>query len=624
MNILSAENLTKSYGVKILFEEMTFGLAKGQKAAMIGRNGCGKTSLLKILSGKDSPDSGNVSIRRETRVEYLDQDPQFEPGLTVLEAVFDSSNPSLQLIRQYEAISTQANPDAKALQEIVDKMELHQAWDAEAKVKEILGKLGVHQLNQSVETLSGGQRKRIALARVLIAEPDLLVLDEPTNHLDVEGIEWLEGYLSNANLTLLLVTHDRYFLDRVCNTILELEEGKMYVHDGNYSYFLEKKAEREAAQDKVVDRANNLLRKELEWLRRQPKARTTKSKARIDAAHQLQEDASQTRTETSLNMNFASRRLGKKILELDKISKAYGNKVILSGFEYTFKRQERIGIVGHNGVGKTTFLDLITGKQQPDSGTIDTGETIQFGYYTQAGLHFKDDQVVLDVIKDVAEYITLANGDQVSVSQMLNLFGFPPKVQYTPVGRLSGGEKRRLHLLRVLIEQPNFLILDEPTNDLDIITLNTLEEYLEGFGGCLVIVSHDRYFLDKLADTLLVFEGDGMVVNYPGNYRQYREWRREKDAAEAMQKEAEAKNAQERNWRDQGKRKLTFNEKREFEALEKEVPELEEKIASLQEKINAGGSDFESIAGWMKELEAMETSLETKSDRWLELAEFAE
>lgn len=624
MNLLSVENLSRSFGIRYLFEDLSFGVTKGQKIALIGRNGCGKTTLLRIIAGDDTPDTGQVTFRNNIRLEYLDQNPKFRKGQTVLDAVFDSGNEALQIIREYEALSEKPDPDPEKMQKVMDQIEHHKAWELEARVREVLGKLDIHNLDQQVDSLSGGQKKRIALARVLVSEPDLLILDEPTNHLDVEGIEWLENYLSTSSLTLLLVTHDRYFLDRVCNTIFELEDGEMFIHEGNYSYFLEKKADREANQDKVVDRANNLLRKELEWLRRQPKARTTKSKARIDSAHDLMDVASQKRYETSINMNFGTRRIGKKILEMESVSKAYGDLTLLDHFSYTFKRRERVGIVGPNGVGKTTFLDLITGKIKPDTGDIETGETIHFGYYTQSGLKFKEGQTVLDTIKEVAEHVQLANGDTVSAPIMLSLFGFPHAMHQTQVALLSGGEKRRLYLLRVLMAQPNFLILDEPTNDLDIITLNTLESFLENIPGCLVIVSHDRYFLDKLADTLLVFEGQGKIVNFPGNYRHYREWKEVKDAEEAAAAKETEKEKTERNWREQDKKKLSFNEKREFSDLEAAIPQLEEKIAELQNQINSGSSDYEALAGWTAELKKLESELEQKSDRWLELAEFAE
>lgn len=623
MNYLSAENLVRSYGTKVLFEDLTFGISQGQKIALVGRNGCGKTTLLRILGGVDQPDSGSVSLRKGIRLEFLQQAPQFPGAQTVLDAVFSGDDPVLSAVREYRKLSQGQVQDPDRFQQIMDQMEATQAWDYETRVGEILGKLGIHRLDQPIAELSGGQRKRVALARVLVHEPDFLILDEPTNHLDTDSIEWLENHLAASKLTLILVTHDRYFLDRVCNEIIELDQGNVHRYQGNYEHFLEKKAERQDKDNMDVARARNLLRKELEWLRRQPKARTTKSKARIDSVHGLMEDARKGPQESGLNMNFKARRLGGKILELEDLSKSYGELHLVKDFTYTFKKKERIGIVGPNGVGKSTFLNLITGRLEPDTGTVVAGETIHFGYYTQGGLSFKPGQLVLDVITEAAEHITLGNGDKLSASAVLTLFGFPPATQRNHVSELSGGEKRRLYLLRVLMEQPNFLILDEPTNDLDIVTLNTLEEFLMGFGGCLLIVSHDRYFLNKLCDHLFAFEGEGNIRDFPGNYSQYREVRA-RELEEETREKTETPVKKDTRVRHNEVRKLTFKETREYEQLEADIGDLEEKRETLLAQINAGSTDYEALSSWGEELKAVETELETKSDRWLELAEILE
>lgn len=591
MNYLSATGISKAYGPKVLFEELTFGIDRGAKVALVGRNGCGKSTLLRILTGLEGADSGEVSIRKGLRVDFLTQEPDFGDAKTVREAVHQGEKP----------------------QEWED-------WEYEVRIKEMLGKLGVHDVEQAVSELSGGQRKRLALARVLVHAPDLLMLDEPTNHLDTDTIEWLENHLATNNTTLILVTHDRYFLDRVCNEIIELDKGEMFRYAGNYTFFVEKKAEREAQADLDAQKAQNLLRTELEWLRRMPKARTTKSKAKVNQVHQRMEDAQGPSRDKNIQLNFKARRLGKKILELDHVAKGYDDLQLVRDFSYVFKRGERIGIVGPNGIGKTTFLDVVTGKIQPDTGTVTKGETIHFGYYTQKGLHFKPGQVVREVITETAEQITMGTGEKLGAAMALTLFGFPPPVQNTRVSELSGGEKRRLYLLRVLMEQPNFLILDEPTNDLDLITLNTLEQFLLGFGGCLIIVSHDRYFLDKLCDHIFVFEGEGAIKPFPGTFREYRARKK----AEAQQSTAAEKPKSDTRVRERTKTKLSFNEKREYAALEGEIEELETRKSELEGLINSGSTDYEALQQWAAELEQVSADLETKSDRWLELAEFVE
>jgi ATP-binding cassette subfamily F protein uup len=628
MNYLSANALSKSFGTKILFDGLTLGLSRGQKAALVGRNGCGKSTLLRILAGKETPDSGEVSLRNGIRSAFLDQNPEFGTATTAFEAVFSGDDPRLSVVRRYEELQNDPNPDPDALHHVIDEMEAYKAWDYEAKVKEILGQVGISRLDQNIEELSGGQRKRLALARVLIQEPDLLILDEPTNHLDTDTIEWLEEYLATRNMTLILVTHDRYFLDRVCNEILEIENGQVYRYEGDYEDFLEKKDERMTREDNDTSRARNLLRTELEWLRRQPKARGTKSKSRIDAAHVLMEKAQAPVREGAIQLNFDSKRLGGKILELEHVDKAWDDLVLLDDFSYVFKKGERIGIVGPNGVGKTTFLDLITGLTTLDKGSISTGETVSFGYYRQQGLNFKMGQRVIDVITDAAEQISMGKGEVLGASQALTLFGFPPAMQYQPVDLLSGGEKRRLFLLRILMEQPNFLILDEPTNDLDIITLNTLEQFLMAFGGCLLIVSHDRYFLDKLCDQLFIFEGAGQIKPYNGNFRDYRAMLAARKAAarEASNRPATPvapiKETPPEPKREE-KSRLSYKEQKEYENIEAEIATLEARRSDLMLMMNTGTAEFAVLQTWADEIEQIGKQLEAKEMRWLELAERA-
>lgn len=621
MNYLSADNVSKSYGDKLLFEELSFGISKGQRVALVGRNGCGKSSLLRILAGQDVPDTGEVSLRSGLRIAFLDQAPKFNPDHKVMEAIFDGDHPALKLISEYEYLSSQDDPDGDRLQVVMEQMDVHQAWEYEVRVREVLTRLHVFNLDLPVGKMSGGQRKRVALARVLVNEPDFLVLDEPTNHLDTETIEWLEEFVAARNLTLLMVTHDRYFLDRLCNEIIEIDQGKVFFYEGNYQFFLEKKAEREVSEDLLASKSRNLLVKELEWLRRQPKARGTKSKARIDSAHELKDKAKNPQREGSIQMEFKSQRLGSKILELHKVSKAYGDLNLLDSFEYVFKKGERIGMVGPNGVGKSTFLNMITGTLAPDSGEIITGQTVAFGYYKQEGLQFAKGQTVIELIKESAESVAFGN-EQLSAGIMLTLFGFPPKSQYTHIENLSGGEKRRLHLLQILMTQPNFLILDEPTNDLDIITLNTLEQFLLSFKGCMIIVSHDRYFMDKLTDHLFVFEGKGIVKPWPGNFREYRVWKKQQQLEAPKVEKTKAPKAEAPKKRE--KTKLSFKEKREFETLSVEIEEMEARKTELSDLLNSGSTDHEALGAWAKELEELGESLDEKEMRWLELSEFAD
>jgi ATP-binding cassette subfamily F protein uup len=545
MNLLSAENVSKNYADRWLFQNLNFGLQQGQRIAFVGINGTGKTTLMRVLAGLENPDTGLVTRRQGIRVTYLGQQPVFDESLTVEETIFASQNDTLRAVKDYEHVVNDPNHDPDDLQRVMERMDALNAWDYESQVQQILGRLGIlgDLLTRNVSKLSGGQRKRVALARVLIEEPDVLLLDEPTNHLDLATIEWLENRLNSPSLTLLMVTHDRYFLDKVANEIVELDKGTMYRYQGNYAYFVEKKADRELREATEVEKARNLFRKELEWMRRMPQARGTKQKARIDAFYVTKEKASTNLSKQQLELSVKTTRQGGKIIEADHISKRFGDKVVLDDFSYVFKKKDRIGLVGPNGAGKSTLLNMLTGKLQPDSGTIDVGQTTVFGYYTQTELEFDPSQRVIDIVKEVAEVVELANGDVLTASQFLTLFLFPPAQQYTLVSKLSGGEKRRLQLLRVLVKNPNFLILDEPTNDLDLGTLNILEDFLLHFSGCLLIVSHDRYFLDNLAEHLFVLEPGGAILNFPGNYTDYRDYLAERETEAALEAEEKAAKA---------------------------------------------------------------------------------
>ncbi len=627
MNLLSVENLSKSYSEKILFNSISFGIDQGQKVAMIAKNGSGKSTLMKILAGKEIADSGTVTLRKDITVAYLDQDPGFDEAKTVIETLFHSEVPALKLIKEYESclerdIEHHSPETQKALERSMAAMDDAHAWDYEVRVKQILSRLNIHHLERQIKSLSGGQRKRVALARVLIDEPDLLMLDEPTNHLDVDMIEWLENYLIRQNISLLLVTHDRYFLDNICDKIIELDEGKLYHYEGNYSYFLEKKSEREFNESSELDKARNLMRTELEWIRRMPKARGTKSKARVDAFGDLKERATRKNKDDKLHLDVKMTRIGGKVLEMKKVYKSFGEQKILRGFDYTFKTGERIGIVGKNGSGKSTFLNIMTGLESHDSGKINVGDTIVFGYYSQGGIKLKDDKRVIEVVKEFADFIPMADGSKIPASAFLTLFQFPPEVQHTFVSKLSGGEKRRLFLLTVLIRNPNFLILDEPTNDLDLITLNILEDFLLHFGGCLLVVSHDRYFMDKLVDHLFIFEGDGMVTDFNGSYAEWREQKEESQREESRIKNQESKIKSDRlNAVKQEKKKISFKDKYEFEQLEKEIELLEKEKMTLMEWMNSGNGTHEELMQWSNRLVEVTKIVDEKSLRWLELNE---
>ena len=535
ISYLQIDKLTKSFGDLVLFEDITFGIAQGQKVGLIAKNGTGKTTLLNIIAGKEDYDSGAVVFRNDLRVGYLEQMPHYPDGLTVLQACFYSPNETVRLIAEYE--QAMASGDHSNLEDILLRMDNLKAWDYEQRAKQILGQLKIHNFDQKVETLSGGQLKRVALANVLITDPELIILDEPTNHLDLEMTEWLEGYLSRANISILMVTHDRYFLDRVCSEIIEIDRKQIYQYKGNYSYYLEKRQERMDALNAEVDRASNLLRKELDWMRRQPQARGTKAKYRIDAFYELEKKAKQQHEVGNVNLDVKASYIGSKIFEAEHVSKRFGDLKIVEDFNYIFARYEKMGIVGNNGTGKSTFIKMLMGEVEPDSGRFDVGETVRFGYYSQDGLQFDEQMKVIDVVQNIAEYVDLGDGKKMGVSQFLNYFLFSPEKQHNYVFKLSGGEKRRLYLCTVLMRSPNFLVLDEPTNDLDIVTLNVLEEYLRNFKGCAIVVSHDRYFMDKVVDHLLVFRGNADIKDFPGNYTQYREW---KEVQDQLEKEAEA------------------------------------------------------------------------------------
>ncbi|TVQ82776.1 MAG: ABC transporter ATP-binding protein [Bacteroidetes bacterium] len=626
MNYFQAENLSKSYAEKLLFENISFGIDQGQKVGFIARNGAGKTTLLNIMMKLDIPDAGQCTFRNDISVSYLNQNPEFSPGHTVIETLLHGDNILTQTLRQYEeeVLFHEKNPevtDNSKLQVLITKMDELDAWNHEVKIRQIISKLKIEDLNQPVETLSGGQTKRVALARILIDEADFIILDEPTNHLDLEMIEWLEDYLARQKLTLLMVTHDRYFLDNVCNEILELDQGKMYRYKGNYAYFLGKKQERENTMLAETEKARNLLRKETEWMRRQPKARTTKSKARIESYHQLKEAAILKTIDQPNEILMQSARLGKKILELHNIRKSFDDKLVIEDFSYVFKKREKVGIVGMNGTGKSTLLNIITRNLTPDRGTVTTGETIQFGYYHQDGLKIDENKKVIDVIKDIAESIRVGKDTWFSAAQFLHYFNFPYNTQNDFVRKLSGGEKRRLFLITILMKNPNFLILDEPTNDLDIATLNVLEDFLADFGGCLIVVSHDRYFLDKLVDHIFVFEGNGKIKDFPGNYTDYQL----KKSQEKKQDKKEDKPQQSKpaaSARPAEKKKLTYKEQKEFEALEAEIPILEKEKAEALEQMNSGSLTTEKFQEISELYARLEKELEEKEFRWLELSEW--
>ncbi len=618
MNYLSVENISKSYGEHVLFKNISFGINEGQKIGFVAKNGTGKTSILNIIFGIDIPDSGKVVTRKNLKVSYLSQDPKLDPNQTVEEIINTTDNYILQLISEYE--KALLNPeDTESYQAAFDAMEANQAWDFETLYKQILFKLKLEVLDQKVSTLSGGQKKRLALANALLTQPDLLILDEPTNHLDLEMIEWLERFFTKEKITLIMVTHDRFFLERVCNEILELDEGVLYNYKGNYSYFLDKRQARIEIFASETAKAKQLFKKELDWMRRQPKARTTKSKSRIDDFHEIKSRAHQRRNDHEMQLDLNMERMGTKVVELHGISKSFEGIALLDKFNYNFQRGERAGIIGKNGTGKTTLLNLITGHLFPDAGKVVIGETVKFGYYTQSGIHIKEGQKVIEVVREFGDYIPLKKGRQISAQQLLERFLFDRKKQYDFVEKLSGGERKRLYLCTVLIKNPNFLILDEPTNDLDIVTLNVLENFLLDFPGCLIVVSHDRYFMDKVVDHLFVFRGNSIIDDFPGNYSDFRIYEDSKPVEKKVisEKTNQAKN----DWiSKKSKVKLNYQEQKEYLKLEKEISKLEQEKEILEEKFATENWEGAEIDTQSKNLQELINQLETKTDRWLELS----
>lgn len=621
-SILQVENLTKSFGELVLLNKVSFSISEGDNIGLIAKNGSGKSTLLNILTGKEGYDEGLITTKKDLRIAYLQQDPKYPAHLSVIEACFHSGNEITDTIAKYEQIIN--STDQKGLDDILQKMDILQAWDYEYKAKQILAQLKITNFEQKIEELSGGQLKRVALANVLITEPDLIILDEPTNHLDLDMVEWLEGYLQRARLTLLMVTHDRYFLDRVCSQIFEIDNQNIYSYKGNYSYFLEKRDERINAQNQEIDRANNLLRKELDWMRRQPQARGTKSKSRIDAFYELEKKSKSARETGNVDLKMKGQYIGKKIFEAQHVTKSFSEIKIVEDFNYVFSRYEKMGIVGNNGTGKSTFIKMLMGEVEPDSGLFDIGETVKFGYYSQDGLRFDENMKVIDVIKDIAEVIDWGDGNKMTASQFLQHFLFPPQKQHDFVYKLSGGECRRLYLCSVLLKNPNFLVLDEPTNDLDIQTLNVLEDYLANFKGCVIVVSHDRYFMDKVVDHLMVFHGQAQVQDFPGNYSDFREWKAIKEELE-KEKEVETKaktiKVEEKPTTTE-KKKLTYKEKLEFEALEKEIATLETKKKQLEVEMSNGALSADELTQKSNEFGTIIDAIDEKTMRWLELSEF--
>lgn len=616
MNYLSVENISKSYGERVLFDNVSFGINKDQKIAFIAKNGSGKTTIMNMINGLDEPDTGQVIIRKEINMAFLSQNNNLQDELTIEENIFASDNEILKVIERYEKALENPN-DEEAYQRAFDDMDRHNAWDFETQFKQILYKLKLEDLKMKVKNMSGGQKKRLSLAIILISKPDLLILDEPTNHLDLEMIEWLEDYFAKENITLFMVTHDRFFLERVCNEIIELDNGKIYQYKGNYSYYLAKKEERLASENATIDKAQNLFVKELAWMRRQPKARTTKSKSRQDDFYKIKAVAESRRKENVVELEINMERMGSKIIEMVKVHKKFPDRTILNEFSYSFQRGERIGIIGKNGTGKSTFLNILTQTMQPDSGKVIIGDTIKIGYYTQSGINPKPGQKVIDIIKEYGEYIPLTKGKIISASQLLERFLFDAKKQYDYVEKLSGGELKRLYLCTVLIQNPNFLILDEPTNDLDIVTLNVLESFLLDYPGCLLVVSHDRYFMDKIVDHLFVFRGEGEIEDFPGNYSDFRAY---EDSAEP--KVLNSVSTEKTNWKEKqtASTGLSFNEQKEFNKIEKEIKDLEYNKKQIEQEFAVGKVSDDKIEAKANELQKIIKSLEEKEERWFELS----
>lgn len=623
MNYLSAELVSKTFNDRWLFKDISLGISQGEKFALVGNNGVGKSTLLRILTGELQPDNGKVSVRQGIRTGFLTQQPTVDDNVTVKDVLFSESNEVAKVVKEYEDCLHHPETSPERMQAVLERMEELKAWDYDAKVQEVISKLGVPDIDKKFSELSGGQKKRIFMAQLLLQEPDLIIMDEPTNHLDLTAIEWLENFLSGQNITLIMVTHDRYFLDNVATEIIELDRGQLFRYKGNYAYFLEKKSEREEILKVEVTKAKQLLKKELDWMRKQPRARGTKAKYRVDAYYELEKKASQDLKKDRLELDIKEARQGGKILEVEKISKSYGGQKIVDNFSYVFKKNDRIGVVGKNGVGKSTFLDMLTLRLKPDSGEVNPGVTTKFGYFTQEAISLNPNNRLIEEVKSIAEFITLSDGSQVSASKFLDTFLFPPEKQYNYVSKLSGGEKKRLQLLKLLVTNPNFLILDEPTNDFDIDTLNVLEDFLEKFSGCLLLVSHDRYFMDHLVDQLFIFEGEGQIRLFNGNYTDYRDWVEEEEArklstpAPKPQARVEAAPMSE-------KRKASFKEKQEYEKLQQEIDELEKKKAEVTNQFNSGITDHHQLQKLGSEIQKINDTLEEKTLRWMELAEIVE
>ena len=631
MHYATIENLSKSFGVRQLFNNLTFHIEEGDKIALVARNGYGKSTLLHIIAGQDYADSGTVWVHKDIQLVMLHQENEFEENKNIWDNILGMNHPTVKVVKAYEEFIESGKEDIDKMQDLLEQMEQYDAWNFESELKQILSKLNIDHLDQTMSALSGGQKKRVALAQALIETKlydgkCLLIMDEPTNHLDIEMIEWLENYLSNQNTTMLMVTHDRYFLDNVCNEIIEIENQQVYIHKGNYNHFLQQKAHRIEVASSELQKDKNIYRKELEWMRKQPKARTTKSKSRQDNFTDIEDRVKQKDLDSEVQLQVKMTRMGGKVLEMKKVYKNFGDKVILKGFDYTFKKGERIGIIGKNGVGKSTFINIALQEQMPDSGKVNHGETIVFGYFSQSGLQYKEDKRVIEYVKDLAEFFPMADGSKLGASKFLERFSFSSEQQYTYLSKLSGGEKRRLQLLAILFKNPNFLVLDEPTNDLDLQTLQILEEFLLDYGGCILIISHDRYFMDKLVDHLFVFEGDGIVSDFPGNYAQYRVKQIEQKLDPTYITEAdvvEVKTIVSKEEKTEPKIKMSFNEKREFEQIEKEMPLLEKEKADLEVKMSNENVHYDEMQIMSNRIIEIISSLEKQEMRWLELSEKA-